>query len=82
MPGGVMIYGDNERIKAALPPPKVPREEVIDELVNAVYIGKKPFHDGAWALANLEVCLALIESAKKQKEINLKYQCPLSTSVI
>jgi phthalate 4,5-cis-dihydrodiol dehydrogenase len=31
-------------------------------------------HDGRWARANLEVCLAVLESAKERKEIYLSHQ--------
>ena len=34
----------------------------------------KPVHDGRWGLANLELCLAAIESSKRGEEIQLKHQ--------
>ena len=72
MPEGVMIYGDEERRLEPLPAPALPRVEVIDELCAAVFSGRKPFHDGAWGMATLEVCLAILESAKLQKEVALR----------
>ena len=36
LPDGVMIYGDDEAPLEPLPPPRVPRAEVIDELYDAV----------------------------------------------
>jgi phthalate 4,5-cis-dihydrodiol dehydrogenase len=60
---GVMIYGDSERRLDALAPPKYPRVEVIDELYAAVVEGKPPLHSGEWAMATLEVVLALLQSA-------------------
>jgi phthalate 4,5-cis-dihydrodiol dehydrogenase len=71
LPGGVMIYGDSERRLDALAPPKYPRGEVIDELHAALVHGKPPLHSGAWAMATLNVVLALLQSAKEQREIPL-----------
>ena len=56
MPNGVMIYQNGAARLDALPPPAVPRAEVIDELYGAVVHGEAPLHDGAWAMATLEVC--------------------------
>ena len=72
MPWGVVIYGDEERNHDQLSIPVVPRSEVIDEIINTVIHNAHPTHDGAWALANLEVTLAILESSRTQKEITLK----------
>jgi phthalate 4,5-cis-dihydrodiol dehydrogenase len=74
MPNGVMIYQNGVGDLDALPPPAVPRAEVIDELYDAVVNGTKPAHDGAWAMATLEICLALQRSSREGQEITLKYQ--------
>jgi phthalate 4,5-cis-dihydrodiol dehydrogenase len=34
------------------------------------------FHDGRWGEATLEVCLAILASAKERKEIVLSHQVP------
>lgn len=70
-PKGVWIYGDREKRFENLPPPAVPRAGVIDELYAAVVEGKPPLHDGAWGLATVEVCLAMLRSAREGKEIAL-----------
>jgi phthalate 4,5-cis-dihydrodiol dehydrogenase len=70
-PGGVMIYADGERRLEKLAPPQVPRVEVIDELYGAAVQGKPPLHDGEWAMATLQVCLAMLESARQGKEVAL-----------
>jgi phthalate 4,5-cis-dihydrodiol dehydrogenase len=77
LPGGVMIYGDASQRLEQLPPPSVPRAEVIDELYGAVVSGKAPVHNGEWALATMEVCLALLESARAGKEVTLRHQVRL-----
>lgn len=71
LPSGVMIYGDHEQRLEALAPPQVPRAEVIDELYEAVVNGRAPLHSAEWAMATLEVCLAILRSAREQKEIVL-----------
>src|SRR2546421_915332 len=76
---GVWIYADGERRLEALPAPKVQRAEVIDELYAAVVEGRPPLHDGAWALATTEVCLAILQSASEHREITLRNQTALRT---
>jgi phthalate 4,5-cis-dihydrodiol dehydrogenase len=73
-PDGVRIYGDLEQSFEPLPPPVVPRSEVMDELVAAVCDDVAPLHSGAWSLATMEVCLAMLRSAREDREIELKHQ--------
>jgi phthalate 4,5-cis-dihydrodiol dehydrogenase len=44
------------------------------ELHDAVTTGRKPFHDGAWGLATLEVCFAMLESARSGTDVKLSLQ--------
>ncbi len=74
MPDGVMIYRDGAARLDPLPPPAVPRAEVIDELYAAVVDGKPPLHGGAWAMATLEVCLAILRSSREGRDIALAHQ--------
>jgi phthalate 4,5-cis-dihydrodiol dehydrogenase len=74
---GVWIYTDAERRLESLAVPAVQRAEVIDELYAAVVDGRPPLHDGEWALATTEVCLAILQSAKEQREIPLRNQTAL-----
>jgi phthalate 4,5-cis-dihydrodiol dehydrogenase len=46
------------------------------ELYNAVVLGKPVRHTGPWGMATLEVCLAIMQSAKERKEIFLQHQVP------
>lgn len=75
---GVAIYGDAEKRFEALPSPTVPRGEVIDELYDAVVDGRAPLHSGAWAMATLEVCLAILQSAHEGRDVMLGHQVGLS----
>ena len=74
---GVRIYGDLEQSFEALPPPLVPRSEVIDELAAAVFDDIAPLHSGEWSLATMEVCLALLQSAHEDREIEMRHQVGL-----
>jgi len=74
MPGGVMLYGDDERRFDPLPPPTVARAEVADELYEAVVEGRPPLHSGSWGLATTEVCLAMLASAREGREVALQHQ--------
>jgi phthalate 4,5-cis-dihydrodiol dehydrogenase len=71
MPNGVAIYADTERRFETLAAPASPRREVLDEFCDAVFHGKSPKHDGAWGMATMEVCLAMLQSARERREVSL-----------
>ena len=71
MPNGVMIYQNGETKLDPLPSPTIPRVEVIDELYDAVVNGATPKHSGEWAMATLEICLAMLQSNRENREIRL-----------
>jgi phthalate 4,5-cis-dihydrodiol dehydrogenase len=77
LPNGVMIYGNERQHLEPLQRPSVPRTEVIDELYGAIVDGRAPLHDGRWARATLEVCLAMLQSARERRDIALAYQVGL-----
>ena len=79
LPSGVMIYTDDEQRLEPLPPPRIPRSEVIDELYDAVVNGKPPLHSGEWARATLEVCLAILRSAREGRPMTLQHQVSAQT---
>jgi phthalate 4,5-cis-dihydrodiol dehydrogenase len=74
LPDAISIYGDARHERRALAPPAVPRFEVVDELHAALVSGQKPLHDGYWARATLEICLALLRSAREQCDVTLVQQ--------
>jgi phthalate 4,5-cis-dihydrodiol dehydrogenase len=74
LPHGVMVYGDETRHLEEISPPKIPRAEVVDELYDAAILGRPPLHSGEWGLATLEICLAILESAKTGREVELRWQ--------
>lgn len=71
VPDGVWIHGNETKRHEALPRPEVPRSEVIDELWGALRHGVAPLHDGPWARSTLQVCLAMLESARQDREVAL-----------
>lgn len=73
-PHGVWIDGDERRDFVPWPPPRVPRQEVIDELLQAIRHGRPPLHDGRWARATLEICLAMLASARSGRDARLRHQ--------
>ena len=52
------------------------RRGELEELYNAVVLDKPIRHTGPWGMATLEVCLALMQSARERKEIILSHQVP------
>ena len=74
LPNGVMIYQNGAARLDELPPPSVPRADVTDELYRAVVHGEAPLHDGAWAMATLEVLLGILRSAQDDRDVALTHQ--------
>ena len=56
--------------------PRGIRGGVIDELYDAAIHDRPPLRDGRWEKATLEVCLAIIDSARERREIHLSHQVP------
>jgi phthalate 4,5-cis-dihydrodiol dehydrogenase len=75
-PDGLFIYGETEKREIPIEAGRRGREAEVEELYNAVVHNRPVFHDGRWGAATLEVCLAMIESAKERKEILLSHQVP------
>jgi phthalate 4,5-cis-dihydrodiol dehydrogenase len=75
-PDGLYVYGETEQREIPLSAGSRGREAEIEELYNVVVHNRPVFHDGRWGAATLEVCLAMLESAKERKEIFLSHQVP------
>jgi phthalate 4,5-cis-dihydrodiol dehydrogenase len=80
-PKGITIYGDDKRRFEPVPVPEIPRSEVIDEFYAAIFAGKPPLHSGEWSLATMEVCFAMLQSAREGREIRLQHQVGLAPVV-
>ena len=55
----------------------VQRRAELEELYDSVVHGKPLWHDGRWGMATLEVCLAIMQSARERREIMLNCQMPV-----
>ncbi len=73
-PRGLFVYDVQGREEIVLPNDRSPRELVLDELHDAITGARPARHDGRWGLANLEVCVAALESARLGREIDLQHQ--------
>lgn len=76
-PAGIDVYGHTEHRLVPLGAPDIPRREVLDELIAAVRNDVPPIHSGEWGLATMEVCFALLESARTGQAVDLHHQCPV-----
>ena len=74
LPNGIMIYQNGAARLDALTPPATPRADVIDELYDAVVRGVPPLHNGPWAMATVEVLLAMLRSAHEGSMMHLNRQ--------
>lgn len=74
MPNGVQVYAHTRRHLEPLSPPEIPRREVLDELVGAIRHDHRPTHTGEWGMATMEVCLAMLESSRYDREVMLYHQ--------
>ena len=72
-PDGLFVYSDKGREEIKLANDRSPRDLVLDEFAAAISGQGRAIHDGRWGLANLEICLAAIESSKSGKAIELKH---------
>lgn len=68
---GVEICAANSRRTVALPVGRASRQGVIDELWRAVHEDQPPLHDAAWGRENLAACLAILRSARENREVSL-----------
>jgi len=73
-PGGLYVYTIDGRSERALPVDLDPRSLVLAEWYETIARRRAPLHDGRWGIANVEICLAVIESSRTGREIRLKHQ--------
>ena len=77
MADGVLVYDDARAWHEPLPPPTIPRGEVIDEMCDAIAGVRPPIHSGEWAMATMEACLAILESSRTGRDVTLSCQTGL-----
>ena len=76
---GIQVYSNEGRRDINLNEVQgvVGRRAEILELVHSINNNTPVYHDGRWGLATLECCLAVLESGKEHKEIQLQHQIPV-----
>ncbi len=77
---GLIVYGDDAVTEVPLKRERRARAAELMDMYAAVVDGKPMYHDGAWGRATLEVCLAMIESARTRKEISMHLQVPIAAA--
>jgi phthalate 4,5-cis-dihydrodiol dehydrogenase len=76
-PDGLIVYGDRARVEVPLRDLPTGRAHLVEEVLDAVRGTRPATHDGAWGVANLEVCTALSRSSVARQELLLKHQVRL-----
>jgi predicted dehydrogenase len=76
-PDGLFVYGAEEKREITLGHELTGRQREVTEIYEAVVNGKPMAHDGRWGEATLEVCLAIMQSARESREIKLSHQVPV-----
>jgi len=74
---GLYVYTERGREERPLRLDRSTRDPVIEEFVDTIAGRRRALHDGRWARANLEVCVATIESGRTGREIALTQQVPV-----
>ena len=74
-PDGLYLYTETGCEEVAVPP-NPERVAELTELRDALRDQRAVFPDGRWGAATLEVCLAILESARSGKEVTLSRQVP------
>ena len=73
-PSGLMVYGDDRTYEVDVPTAPGGAWAMIEELCDAVATGQPAPHDGCWGAATVEVCDAILESARTHREVLLSHQ--------
>ena len=73
-PDGLYKYTDDGLTEIIVDSDPLHRDQELEELFNAVRLGKPVFHSGAWGMATLEVGLAITEYTKTGMDVQLTHQ--------
>ncbi len=79
-PTGLIVYSAAGREEIALPSGNTPHAMLLAEFQRAVAGTARPLHDGHWGAANLEACLAAIESSETGEAVTLHHQVVLEAA--
>lgn len=73
---GLYVHSDEGVKDVPLSEGGASRRAELEELYNAVVLNQPIRHTGPWGMATLEVCLAIMQSARERREILLSHQIP------
>jgi phthalate 4,5-cis-dihydrodiol dehydrogenase len=73
---GLLVYSDDGVTEVPVEGRSASRFSELQELYDAVTQNRPVYHDGRWGMATLEVCLAIMQSARERREIVLSHQSP------
>ena len=76
-PQGLLVSTPAGQCEITLPTQRSPRELVLDEWLETIDGKAEALHDGRWGLANLELCLAAMQSSRTSREVALHEQVPV-----
>jgi phthalate 4,5-cis-dihydrodiol dehydrogenase len=75
-PDGIFIYEESGISEVPCPPWHGPLAVELEEFLKAIAADRAVPHDGRWGKATLEVCLAILQSSRERREIQLSHQVP------
>lgn len=73
-PDGISVFDDDGKREVAVPFGRGTRDNVLDELYDAIVHDRPLMRDGRWGRATIEVCLAILQSSKERREVTLSRQ--------
>ena len=68
-PREIIVYKDFEKEVIQVPLTAGPREPVFKALYDSIRLGKNPVQTGRWCLGTLQVCHAVLDSAKRREPV-------------
>jgi predicted dehydrogenase len=74
---GVMVYGEDGPKETKLELELHGRAAELREIYGGIVENRPIAHDGRWARATLEVCMAIADSLEESKEVHLSRQVPV-----
>lgn len=81
---GLLVYGDDGlseiRLAGAWGFGMLEHRGELEELYNAVVLGRPVYHSGEWGAATLEACIGMMQSAREHRDIPLERQVAMPDS--
>jgi phthalate 4,5-cis-dihydrodiol dehydrogenase len=81
-PDGVFIYDEGGKREIPVPFGRGTRDNVLDELYDAIVHDHPLIRDGSWGRATIEACLAILQSSQEKREIALSRQVPFRDELL